>query len=241
MPTPVAQHDARGRGASKVAEIPTAGWKDILWRTYNEVVNDHVLLIAAGVTFYALLALVPALTALVSIYGIFADPVTLDRHMELLEGLIPSGGLDIVREQLRPLGGARADQARAGFAGGVRHRPVERELRCEVHVRGDECRLRRGRKAQLRPVDRRDHGLHPGDVCRNPAPDCAHRGAADRPAVHRSRDRRSMGGTHWRARPHGPADDRWPGRALSRRPVAAGSAVAMDHARRDHWRSSSSS
>ena len=114
MPTPVAQHDARGRGASKVAEIPTAGWKDILWRTYNEVVNDHVLLIAAGVTFYGLLALVPALTALVSIYGIFADPVTLDRHMELLEGLIPSGGLDIVREQLGRL--AEQGQTRLGLA-----------------------------------------------------------------------------------------------------------------------------
>jgi membrane protein len=103
MPTTVAQHDPRGRGASKVADIPRAGWKDILWRTYHEVVNDHVMLIAAGVTFYALLALVPALTALVSIYGVFADPATLDRHMELLKGLIPSGGLDIVREQLRRL------------------------------------------------------------------------------------------------------------------------------------------
>ena len=70
MTTTVAQHKARGRGASKVAEIPTAGWKDILWRTYSEVVNDHVMLIAAGVTFYTLLALVPALTALVSIYGL---------------------------------------------------------------------------------------------------------------------------------------------------------------------------
>ena len=75
MPKAVAPHDARhGRGASKVAEIPPAGWRDILWRTYNEVDSDHVLLVAAGVTFYALLALVPALTALVSIYGIVADP-----------------------------------------------------------------------------------------------------------------------------------------------------------------------
>ena len=113
MPTTVAQHDARGRGASKVAEIPRAGWKDILWRTYNEVVSDHVMLIAAGVTFYALLALVPALTALVSIYGIFADPATLDRHMDLLEGLIPSGGLDIVREQLRRL--AEQGQTKLGL------------------------------------------------------------------------------------------------------------------------------
>ena len=113
MPTTAAQNDARGRGASKVAEIPRAGWKDILWRTYNEVVSDHVMLIAAGVTFYALLALVPALTALVSIYGIFADPATLDRHMELLEGLIPSGGLDIVREQLRRL--AEQGQTKLGL------------------------------------------------------------------------------------------------------------------------------
>ena len=68
---------------------PEAGWKDIFWRTYNEVISDHVMLIAAGVTFYALLALVPGLTALVSIYGLFADPVTLDRHMVLLEGSDP--------------------------------------------------------------------------------------------------------------------------------------------------------
>ena len=102
MPRTVA-HDARGRGASKLADIPTAGWKDILWRTYHEVVSDHVMLIAAGVAFYAMLALVPTLTALVSIYGLFADPATLNRHMDLLEGLIPSGGLDIVREQLRRL------------------------------------------------------------------------------------------------------------------------------------------
>ena len=56
MPKRATQHDARGRGVSKVAEIPRAGWKDIFWRTYNEVIGDHVMLIAAGVTFYALLA-----------------------------------------------------------------------------------------------------------------------------------------------------------------------------------------
>jgi membrane protein len=112
MATPV-ENAERGRGATKVTEIPTAGWKDILWRTYNEVVNDHVLLIAAGVTFYSLLAMVPALTALVSIYGLFADPATLDRHAELLEGLIPGGALEVVREQLRRL--AEQGQTKLGL------------------------------------------------------------------------------------------------------------------------------
>ena len=51
------------------------------------------MLISAGVTFYAVLALVPSLTALVSLYGLFTDPASLDRHMGLLEGFVPSGGL----------------------------------------------------------------------------------------------------------------------------------------------------
>lgn len=98
-----AKNDVPGRGASTVAEIPAAGWRDILRRIYDQVSEDHVMLIAAGVTFYALLALFPALTALVSIYGLFTDPASLDRQVSLLEGFVPSGGLDIVREQLRRL------------------------------------------------------------------------------------------------------------------------------------------
>ena len=104
MAQAVSPGDARrGRGADKVGEIPPSGWKDILWRTYGEIVRDHVLLIAAGVTFYALLALVPTLTALVSIYGLFADPATLDRHADLLVGFVPDEGLALIREQLARL------------------------------------------------------------------------------------------------------------------------------------------
>jgi membrane protein len=98
------QHHAPDRGASTITEIPMVSWKTILRRTYTEAVGDHVLLIGAGVVFYGLLALVPALTTLVSLYSIFvADLASLDRHMDLLEGLVPGSGLDIVREQLRRL------------------------------------------------------------------------------------------------------------------------------------------
>ena len=103
MSTTASADGGRGRAASSVGEIPGRGWKDILWRTWAEIGNDHVLLIAAGVTFYGLLALVPALTALVSVYGFFADPGSLDRHVGLLEGLVPADGLELVREQLRRL------------------------------------------------------------------------------------------------------------------------------------------
>jgi membrane protein len=56
--------------------------------------------VAAGVTYYALLALFPAIAALVSIYGLFADPATIQDHLNALSGVLPSGALDIIREQM---------------------------------------------------------------------------------------------------------------------------------------------
>ena len=63
----------RGRDAVSPWQIPLAGWKDILWRTYEEIGADRLLAIAAGVVFYGLLALFPAVTAFVSFYGLFAN------------------------------------------------------------------------------------------------------------------------------------------------------------------------
>jgi membrane protein len=68
-------HD-QGRGRRAVApwQIPFRGWKDILVRTYHEINDDRLLAVAAGVVFYGLLALFPAITALVSSYALFAKP-----------------------------------------------------------------------------------------------------------------------------------------------------------------------
>src|SRR5690606_16914807 len=82
----------RGRQAEVPQAIPARGWKDILWRTYAEITEDRVLLIAAGVTFYLLLSLVPALTAFVSLYGLFNDPITVRDQLSMLAGVVPSGG-----------------------------------------------------------------------------------------------------------------------------------------------------
>src|SRR3954471_23315481 len=90
----------RGREATSPHEIPAKGWKDILWRTYEEINKDRILAVAAGVTFYGLLAIFPAIAALVSIYGLFADPATIQEHLNTLSGVMPGGALDIVREQV---------------------------------------------------------------------------------------------------------------------------------------------
>jgi membrane protein len=99
-PAAAASEPGRGREAGTPAEIPARGWKDILWRTYEEFGQDRLMSVAAGVTYYALLALFPAIGALVSVYGLFADPATIQDHLTALSGVLPGGALDIIREQV---------------------------------------------------------------------------------------------------------------------------------------------
>ena len=79
------------------------GWKDILLRVFHEVSEDRILLVAAGVTFYVILAIFPALAAFVSLYGLFADPATIASHLGLLRTSCPAGALDIITEQVNRL------------------------------------------------------------------------------------------------------------------------------------------
>lgn len=90
----------RGRRAVSPRQIPWRGWKDILIRTYNQVGEDRVLAVAAGVVFYGLLALFPAITALVSSYALFTQASTINDHMSMLAGILPEGALGIVRDQV---------------------------------------------------------------------------------------------------------------------------------------------
>lgn len=97
------REEGRGRSARRVREIPLAGWKDILWRVKGEITDDRISLVAAGVTFYLLLAIFPALAALVSVYGLFANPENIQQHVAALSGVLPSGAVDILRSQLERL------------------------------------------------------------------------------------------------------------------------------------------
>lgn len=95
-----AAQPGRGRAALSPLEIPWAGWKDIFWRTYKEVQNDRLMAIAAGAVFFSLLALFPAVTATVSLYGLFAKAGTIVEHIGLLGNVMPEAGLTIVRDQI---------------------------------------------------------------------------------------------------------------------------------------------
>lgn len=94
-----AHEDGRGRHATHPLQIPWTGWKDILWRTYTEMQSDRLLSIAGGVAFFVLLAIFPAITALVSAYGLFFNASTIANNLSLLQDIVPANVLSIVHEQ----------------------------------------------------------------------------------------------------------------------------------------------
>jgi len=93
----------RGRSAETPSEIPARGWKDILWRIYNNIGEHRVIAIAAGVTFYTLLAIFPAVAALVAVYGLFADATTIGKTLSSMSAILPGGAIDVIGEQLQRL------------------------------------------------------------------------------------------------------------------------------------------
>jgi membrane protein len=96
-----ARERGRGRSAETPSDIPAPGWKDILLRVYRSVGEDRVVALAAGVTFYSILALFPAIAALVALYGLFADPSSITTHLETLSGVLPGGAIEVVGGEMR--------------------------------------------------------------------------------------------------------------------------------------------
>jgi membrane protein len=92
--------DDHGRSATSPSEIPPRGWKDILLRVYANISKHRVLALAAGITYYSILAIFPAIAALVALYGLFADPSTITKHLDQAAGFLPGGALDIARDQI---------------------------------------------------------------------------------------------------------------------------------------------
>jgi membrane protein len=90
----------RGRYSTNPLRIPWAGWKDILWRAHQRINDDRLLATAAGVVFFGLLAVFPAITALVSCYGLFADPLTIGANLQTLALMLPEGSFQVVQDQI---------------------------------------------------------------------------------------------------------------------------------------------
>lgn len=109
-------HDARrGRHARSPGQLPARGWRDILWRVKDEIAQDHLSVIAAGIAFYAMLSIFPALGAALSLYGIVADPTTVERHIAGAAEILPEAARALITDQLAAI----AQQPRASLGIGV--------------------------------------------------------------------------------------------------------------------------
>ena len=91
----------RGRGASRPSEIPKAGWRDILLRVKSEISDDHISMAAAGVAFYGLLSIFPAIAALIGIAGLMLDPAAIEAQLEQVASMLPQDAAQIVQDQGR--------------------------------------------------------------------------------------------------------------------------------------------
>jgi membrane protein len=105
----------RGRHAETPGQMPLRGWKDILWRTAAEFSEDNILSVAAGVTFYSLLAIFPAIGAMISLYGLVADPGTVSAQLDDLAGFLPGGALDILDTELKRVAAQKTSSLGLGF------------------------------------------------------------------------------------------------------------------------------
>lgn len=92
--------DRAGRAAEKPTQIPGRGWKDVALRVKARMKEENAVLLAAGVAFFGMLALFPGIVALVSIYGLVADPQDVARQVQDLAAGLPQETRDFIQEQL---------------------------------------------------------------------------------------------------------------------------------------------
>jgi len=81
-------------------EFSLRDWWVIIKKTWREIHQDHVAIIAAGVAFFTLLAIFPLITACLSIYGLFADPSQVQGLLSSVNSVLPADAWEILNKQI---------------------------------------------------------------------------------------------------------------------------------------------
>ena len=107
----------RGRNASKPTKIPFAGWWDITSRLHKKLQQDNTSILSAGVAFYAVLAVFPALAAIVTLYALVANPDNIQNHLKAVSGFIPEEVILIFSDQVGSIAAANETLGLSFIAG----------------------------------------------------------------------------------------------------------------------------
>ena len=108
---------SRGREAGRPTQIPPVGWKDVLLRSWSEVSEANLFLVAGGVTYAILLALFPGLAALVSLYGLLLDPSQIEKQIASMSGILPAQAQQMLSDELHTL--VSASTGALGVSAGI--------------------------------------------------------------------------------------------------------------------------
>lgn len=73
---------------------------NFLKRVVRAIGDDNLTLVSAGVAFYLFLSLFPMVFAGVSIYGLVADPATVQEQMDRVSGILPNQAQDVIEKQM---------------------------------------------------------------------------------------------------------------------------------------------
>jgi membrane protein len=90
----------RTERADATAPAAPPNWKETARRTFADFSRHRVMTEAAAVTFYSVLALFPAIAALVSLYGLFADPATIGAQLGSMSAVLPGGAIQVIGDQM---------------------------------------------------------------------------------------------------------------------------------------------
>jgi membrane protein len=103
-----------GRLASRPARFSRGAWRRILGRVWLGIGRDHLSIVAAGVGFFGVLAIFPAIAALIAIYGLVADPSQVTSSLQAVKPLLPPDVFAMIEDQVEQL--VTADQGKLGLA-----------------------------------------------------------------------------------------------------------------------------
>jgi membrane protein len=79
-------------------------------------ITDRMTLAAAGCAFYATLALFPAISMLISVYGLAFNPDAVAAQLQVLQGLVPGPAFTLISDRARELGSQPPGSLSTGLA-----------------------------------------------------------------------------------------------------------------------------
>jgi membrane protein len=103
-----------GRNVARPGRFTLAAWRQIFWRVWDGLGRDHLSIMSAGVAFFGMLAIFPAIAALIALYGLIADPAQVAQSLQAAKPLLPPDVFAMIEDQVGQL--VAAGQSRLGIA-----------------------------------------------------------------------------------------------------------------------------